>query len=249
MSMGGALPLFEYDLFIPRYRPLSSGAWKLLIAPMVLCPGYWSGTVLVTEMAGLIRDGVTWMSMTPMELESQETGIRLAHGHVLIYGLGMGWSALVSALREEVETVTVVERDPEILALHRELDVFSQIPPEARAKIRLLEGDALAHVPDGPVDLLMPDIWARIAGGPQRVEEVRRMQANVGAKSVYFWGQEMEIARHLRQKGHSLDATGIAGAIADFGLPLIGLELPSYPERLAAAADRYLRPESAAISQ
>ncbi len=239
MSIPG-LPVFQTDLFLPRYRPLQSGRWEVRVAGAVLAPGYWSGTVLVEGMAALIRDGATWMSMTPMELESQEIGVRLAHGHVLVFGLGMGWSAMASALIEAVTAVTVVEFDPDVLALHRALDLFAQLPPAARDKIRLFEGDAYRYQPDRPVDLLMPDIWLPLMNDG-RVDEVRRMQANVQAGSIYFWGQEMEIARHAVAAGRRLDPEGIAATIADFGLPLIGPALPGYPEKLAAAAGRWMR--------
>ncbi len=234
------LPLYQTDLFIPAYRPMRRGSWELRIAGMVLCPGYWSDVRLTVGMAALIRDGNTWMSMTPMELESQEIGVRLAHGHVAIFGMGMGWAAAVSALRDEVSAVTVVERDEKVLAMHRELDMFSQLPPAAQAKIRVVQGDAYEWRPDAPVDLLMPDIWLPLMSDG-RVAEVRRMQANVQAKEVYFWGQEMEVARHARAAGRSFDAAGIAATVADFDLPLIGPAFPGYPEKLAAAAERHMR--------
>jgi hypothetical protein len=231
--------LFRTDLFLPRYRPLQRGDWHLQLVPMNIAPGYWSGPALVTDMAVLQRHGRTWMSMTPMELESQEIGVRLARGHVLIYGLGMGWSAAASALRDPVESVTVVEVDPDVLALHGELDLFAQLPSAARAKVRLVEGDAYRYLPDRPVDLLMPDFWLPLFSDG-RVEEVRRMQANVGARSIYFWGQEMEIARHAVAAGRALDAGGIAATVADFALPLIGPDLPDYAARTEAAARRWM---------
>ncbi len=166
--------------------------------------------------------------------------MRLAHGHVVVFGLGMGWSAVASAVRPEVTAVTVVERDPEVIALHRELDLAAQLAPEARAKIRIVEGDAHAWRPDRPVDLLMPDIWLPLVSDG-RVEEVRRMQENVGAAQIYFWGQELEIARHAAAAGRRLDEDGIRATIAAFGLPLIGPAHPGYAERLGQAAERHMR--------
>ena len=234
------LPGFATDLFIPHYRALTSGDWALRIGGMGLSQGYWSPAVLMSVLPMLLRRGVVWMSLTPMEVESAQIGIGLSHGHVVIMGLGMGWAAAATAMRAEVTAVTVVERDPDVLALHRELDLFAQLPEAARAKIRLIEGDAFAYAPDAPVDLLMPDIWLPLIND-RRVEEVREMQANVDAASVYFWGQELEIARHARAAGRALDAEGIAATIADFGLPLIGAEWPDYPVLVAAAAQRWMR--------
>lgn len=232
-------PLFQYDLFIPTYTSGHCGAWEVRHAGLVICSGYWGKVYLVPNMAALVRNGHTWMSMTPFELESQEIGVRLSRGHVVIMGMGMGWAAAVCALRDEVTAVTVVELDPEILEFHRTLDVFSQLPPAARAKIRVEQGDAYRWTPAEPVDLLMPDIWP-LAVSDGRVDEVRRMQANVQAASVYFWGQELEIARHAVAAGRDLDDAGIAATVADFGLPLIGLDYPGYAAMLSTAAHRHM---------
>lgn len=229
------LPMYRTDLFIPAYAPVRGENWEVRHAGFVLCQGYWSPPSGVSGMAALTRHGKTWMSMSPMELESQEIGVRLAEGDVVIFGMGMGWVTAVTALREQVRSVTVVELDPEVLELHRRLDVFSQLPAEARAKIRVEQGDAYGWTPDRPVDLLMPDIWLPLVSDG-RVEEVRRMQANVQARSIYFWGQEMEIARHAVAAGRALDDDGIAATIAEFGLPLIGPAYPGYTEKLVAAA-------------
>lgn len=234
------LPQFQTDLFVPRYQPMRHGDWEVRVAGMVLVPGYWSGTVMVQSMAALLRNGLSWMSMTPYEIESQEIGVRLSRGHVLIYGLGMGWSTAACALREEVTAVTVVERDRDVIALFDALGVAGQLPPSARAKIRVVEGDAFAYRPGARVDLLMPDIWHPLVSDG-RVGEVQRMQANVGAGAVYFWGQEMEIARHAVAAGRELDPAGIAATIADFGLPLIGPAFPDYAAKLALVARRWMR--------
>ena len=239
MAVPGLTP-FAYDLFVPAYRPMRSGEWEVRHAGAVLCPGYWSPPQLVLGMAALVRGRETWMSMTPLELESQEIGVRLARGHVVVFGYGMGWSAVASALRPEVAAVTVVERDPAIIALHEALDIAAQLPAEARAKIRVVEGDAYAWRPDGPVNLLMPDIWLPLVSDG-RVEEVRRMQANVRADAVYFWGQELEIARHAVAAGHSLDDRGIRATIAGFGLPLIGPDYPGYAETVRRVAGTHMR--------
>jgi len=159
---------------------------------------------------------------------------------VLIFGLGMGWAAAATAMRDMVTRVTVVERDPDVLALHRTLGMFEQLPPEARAKLVIVEGDAFAWRPDASVDLLMPDIWLPLVSDG-RVDEVARMQAHVGARSIYFWGQELEIARHAAAAGRALDVEGIATTVAEWGLPLLGPDTPDYPAKLAAASARWMR--------
>ncbi|MFM2045656.1 MAG: hypothetical protein RLY86_4232 [Pseudomonadota bacterium] len=239
----GLGPLFATDLFVPTYRPIQATNWRLTLAPMVLTKGYWSPARLVTNMAALIRqeaDGriTTWMSMTPMEMESQEIGVRHCRGHVLVYGLGMGWAAVNAALRAEVTAVTVVEYDPAVIGMIDTLGILDQLPDSAREKITIRQGDAHSYVPDRPVDTLMADIWQPLYGRG-RVGEVRGMQANCRAAEVYYFGQEIEIAMYAREAGLDLDADGIARVVADMGLPLIGPGLPDYPERVRAAAGQW----------
>jgi voltage-gated potassium channel Kch len=225
---------------LPLYRPLEAGRWRLTRAGPVLCRGYWGAMRLVPQVAALLRDDETWMSLSPLECESQQLGIDHARGHVVVFGLGMGWSAATSALRPQVTRVTVVERDPEVIALHRALGLFDRLPGGAGSKVGIVAGDALAWTPDAPVDLLMPDIWLWLVSDG-RVAEVRRMQDNVASAGVYFWGQELEIARHARAAGRALDADGIAATVAGFGLPLVGWDAPDAPARIAAAADAWMR--------
>ncbi len=229
------VPVFKTDLFIPHYTLINQGRWRLHSAAFSFSAGYWSPTMLVENLIGLIRDGDTWMSSAPLELESQELGIRHAAGHVLIYGMGMGWCAINCALIPAVTRVTVVELDPDILALHRELNLLAQIPEEARAKLHVVQGDAYEYIPNMPVDLLMPDIWLPLMNDG-RVEEVQRMQAKVGAAKVYFWGQELELARHAVAAGREMDSDGIAATAAEFGLPLLGPDLPDYAEKVRKAS-------------
>ena len=115
-------------------------------------------------------------------------------------GLGMGWATANAALRPEVTAVTVVEFDPEVIAMIEEIGVFEQLPPDAQAKITVVRGDALTYAPDQPADTLLADIWLPI-NGDGRADQVRAMLANTGASRVYFWGQEMVIARMARDAG------------------------------------------------
>jgi hypothetical protein len=180
------------------------------------------------------------MSLTPLEIESEQIGVEAAYGNVVILGLGMGWATAACALKPEVTRVTVIERDPDVIALHAELDLFSRLPGRAGDKVRIVRADALAWVADAPVDVMIADIWLPLVSDG-RIGEVRRMQANVAATQVYFWGQELEIARHARAAGCDCDRAGIAATVADFALPLIGPDELDYPARLRAAADGWMR--------
>ncbi len=223
------------------YRPMEHGGWTVRRwGNDIPLRGYWSPARPVSGVISLDRGSDTWMSLMPSEIESQQIGVDCARGHVAVFGLGLGWSTALCALKDEVEAVTVVERDRELLALHRELGLFDRLPGGAGAKVRIVESDAFAWDPDRAVDLLMADIWLPIIGG-DRVAEVRRMQANVGAARIYFWGQELEIARHAVAAGRRrLDDVEIADTVREFGLPLAGLDSPGYSDRLRYAVEQWM---------
>jgi hypothetical protein len=239
--MGVALDHYPTPDVAALYRPQAAGAWELTVTPLVVCPSYWGQARMVADLAVLQKDSDVWMSLAPMEIESQAIAVAAASGHVVIMGLGMGWAAAECACRAEVSAVTVVERDPEVIALHRALGLFGRLPNNRGRKVNVVEGDAYLWKPDQPVDLLLADIWLPLIDMADRAEEVRRMQANIGAERVYFWGQELEIARHAVAAGRELDAAGIAATITDFGLPLVGPDTPDYAARLQAAAKAWMR--------
>ena len=229
------------DTVASLYRPVERGGWTVRRwGDGIPLRGYWSPARPVSGVISLDRGSDTWMSLMPVEVESLQTGVDCAAGHVAVFGLGLGWSTALCAVKAEVEAVTVVERDSALIALHGELGLFDRLPGAAGAKVRIVEGDAFAWRPDRAVDLLTADIWLPIVGG-DRVAEVRRMQANVGAARVYFWGQELEIARHAAAAGRRrLDDGEIADTAREFGLPLAGLNSPGHAARLRAAAGQWL---------
>ncbi|HEX8308588.1 MAG TPA: hypothetical protein VF645_09250 [Allosphingosinicella sp.] len=231
----------QADLVAALYRPIEQGGWIVRRwGNGIPLRGYWGPVRPVSGVISLDRGSDTWMSLMPVETESQQTGVDCATGHVAVFGLGLGWSAALCALKQEVESVTVVERDSSLIALHGRLGLFDRLPGGAGGKVEIVEGDAFTWRPNRPVDLLAADIWLPIVGG-DRVEEVRRMQSNVGAHQVYFWGQELEIARHAVAAGRlRLDDAEIADTAREFGLPLAGLHSPDYAARLSAAAEQWM---------
>ncbi|MFM5948305.1 MAG: hypothetical protein ACKOPM_03605 [Novosphingobium sp.] len=223
------------------YRPQAARDWALTIEPMVFSPGYWGAARLVEELVALLRGDDVWMSLAPLELESQAIGIAAARGHVVVMGLGLGWAAAECALRDTVDLVTVIEADPAVIALHRDLDLFARLPEQCGGKVRIVPHDAMTWRTDRTVDVMIADIWLPLIGADDRAAEVRQMQANVAAQEVYFWGQELELARQAVARGLAIDAAGIAAVADTWGLPLVGPETPDYATRTRAAAKAWMR--------
>ena len=61
------------------------------------------------------REWKVWMSLTPMELHTQNSGIRAATKKVVIAGLGMGWLFRQIAKKKTVKEIVVIEKDRNLL--------------------------------------------------------------------------------------------------------------------------------------
>ncbi len=193
--------MFSTDLYLPEYRLGTVGRWRLTRGGFAIERGYHTGTWCVWGLPALLRDTngdgktwETWMSLSPLEIESQGIAPRHAHGHTVVMGLGMGWVAINVALNPAVRRVSVIERDPEVIALFSWSNALANLPAEVKNKIEIIQADALKWRPDPglEVDFLYADIW-RALEEPQTLAEVRRMQSNVRSEMIYYWGQELTL--------------------------------------------------------
>ena len=149
----------------------------------------------------LKRAGKTIMSDTFDELEDHFTFVAEATGKVLISGLGLGLVAIAVAVKPNVESVTVVERDPDVIAL--------TAPYLPKGKIEIVHADVNEWTPPKGAnwDRAWHDIWDEIT--PRSLPEMRRIRdrfrRNVDAQS--FWSGP-EVYFHTGRRNRFL----IAGA-------------------------------------
>ncbi len=235
------LPVFAPHWHMPQYPEGAVGPWRMRRTGMGLDRGYHSGPCVTPGSTVLMRQSATggwetWMSLSPLEVESQELACQHARGHTVVMGLGMGWVAANIALQPAVDRVTVVERDGDVLELFGLCRVLEGLPESATRKMELVRADALQWQPQGtPVDFLYADIWLNLAE-PETLAEVQRMQANVRAAQVYFWGQELVLGAMASAQA----APGAPGwpeavdqAVRDTGLPLMVQTAEGYANFIA----------------
>jgi hypothetical protein len=81
---------------------------------------YWETQGAPLQDVPVLRlDGKVWMSLTPMEVQSNFMAIRLAHGRVGTGGLGLGYFVQRVLEKPEVEHVVAYELREEVLELYR----------------------------------------------------------------------------------------------------------------------------------
>jgi len=236
-----------WGLHIPPYRAIEHRGWRIRTVLLAAEIGYWGNPLPMRPISQLTGPGGgagtdTWMSTSAFEIESQLVGLMAVRGTCVVFGFGMGWITVNTALKPEVDRVIVVERDPEVLALADLSGVFDGLSSEMRDKIELVEADALSWRPAGPVTTLQADIWPNMYEHSV-LADVRRMQANVGAEQVYFWGQEAEFVRQaMAHHGGDADLDWpmireiVAGPI---GLPLTLPDWPDYPKAIMSGVRHF----------
>lgn len=114
----------------------------------------------------LLEDGRLWMSVTPNEVNTMAAPVAEARGRVLAFGLGLGYFAYMAAEKEEVASVTVVEQNPDVIALFT-AQLLPRFPN--RHKLRIVQDDAFtfaaAHYPEHAYDFCFTDLWHDVSDG------------------------------------------------------------------------------------
>lgn len=146
----------------------------------------------------LLENDRVWMSIVMSEIESMEEGIRMAHGNVVTYGLGLGYYAFMAAQKPEVEKVTAVELSPDVIHLFK-THILPQFPhPE---KIEIVEGDAyefLKHQKDGAFDVGYADFWAGVLDGPELYLKFLPLTKRFTHTAFEYWIETVFIDLYFR---------------------------------------------------
>ena len=98
-----------------------------------------------------------WMSLNPNEIETMKPFIKKGKGDVLVLGLGMGYVPYMISLKEEVKSVTIIEKDQDIIDLFNNL-IYPKF--KYKQKIKIIKDDAIKYVEENQrYDYIFADLW------------------------------------------------------------------------------------------
>ena len=98
-----------------------------------------------------------WMSLNPNEILTMKPFIDKGKGHVLVLGLGMGYVPFMLANKKEVKSITIVEKDQEIINLFKSL-IFPKFIN--KDKINIVKDDAIEYAKNhNRFDYIFADLW------------------------------------------------------------------------------------------
>ena len=146
----------------------------------------------------------TWMS--DAEWHDHRRVLAVARGRVVVTGLGLGCVVRAMLARGRVEHVTVVEREPDVIAM-----VWPALALAYGDRVALHRADALTgELPAGEWDLAWHDIWPTISAAHIPDMFALRLRYRGRARRQLCWGEGLawaELGDHVRAR--------LIGQIAD----------------------------------
>ena len=148
------------------------------------------------EFPAVLEDGNEWMTLTPVDLDTSDDAIDRAHGKVVTFGLGLGYYAYMVSEKENVESITVIEKSADVIALFKEhiLPQFSH--PE---KVRIINADAFEYaefdMPPEHYDVAFVDTWRDASDGAPMYERMKKLEHLSPDTEFIYWIENFLISR------------------------------------------------------
>ena len=148
----------------------------------------------------VFEDGREWMAIKPNEIETMKVPIEKANGKVVTFGLGMGYFAYMASLKENVSSVTIVERDKNVISLFK-----THILPyfQNADKIKIVESDAFDYVKNQMssegFDYAFVDLWHDTSDGVDLYVKMKKLEHFSKNTKFEYW-IEKSILVTIRKK-------------------------------------------------
>ena len=148
------------------------------------------------EFPAVLEDGNEWMTLTPVDLDTSDEAIERAHGKVVTFGLGLGYYTYMVCEKENVESITVVERSEDVIALFKEYILPQFSHPE---KVRIVNADAFEYaehtMPAERYDVAFVDTWRDASDGAPMYERMKALEHLSHGTEFIYWIENFLISR------------------------------------------------------
>jgi hypothetical protein len=137
------------------------------------------------DMPVLKESGTVWMSPAISEMESMKDGIKKGYGKCLAMGLGIGFLPYLWLLKDEVENVTVVEFNKDVINLFEKY-----IRPQFKTAkmLEIIHGDAFDYYDEvflNQFDYVYVDFWESTEDGLEFYTKL--MEKKIDLPHVDYW--------------------------------------------------------------
>ena len=134
------------------------------------------------------ENGREWMAIKPNEIETMRAPIEKAQGRVLVYGLGIGYFAFMVSQKQNVESVTIIERDENVISLFKK-HILPQFPN--KNKITVVRSDAFEYAENrmqkGEFTYIFTDLWHDVSDGVDLYVKMKKYETLCPNSKFEYW--------------------------------------------------------------
>ncbi len=157
-----------------------------------------------------IQNDEIWMAVTPNEIKTAQSYVDEAKGRVITFGLGLGYYPYMVSLKPDVESVTIVEKDENVINLFQKF-ILPQF--KHKDKIKIIQADAYEVLTNKTqmtqYDYIYIDIWH----GPEEgvYHYIKMKQIEKRDDLVFHYWLQPSILAYLRRAMIALLQENLAG--------------------------------------
>ncbi len=144
----------------------------------------------------VLENGNEWMTLTPVDLDTSVEAIEKAHGKVITFGLGLGYYAYMVSRKPEVESITVIEKSPDVIKLFKD-EILPQF--DRGDKVRVINADAFEYaekiMPEEGYDFAFVDTWRDASDGLPMYERMKKLEHLSGGTEFSYWIEGFILSR------------------------------------------------------
>ncbi len=136
----------------------------------------------------VLQNSREWMTVTPHEIRTTAPAVKESFGNVLTYGLGLGYFPYSASLKENVKSVTVVEKDKRVIELFEEY-ILPQFPQ--KQKIKIICDDAFRFAREETsktfYDFIFADTWHDPSDGVEMYTRFKDCEKYSPDSKYMYW--------------------------------------------------------------
>jgi hypothetical protein len=180
----------NWQIKILKYKPYEAFVYndleKLPDGRIIPKIGYFNEEY---NYPAILENNREWMLITPNEINTMQVPIENANGNVLTYGLGLGYFAYMISLKENVNKITIIENNEDIINIFKKY-LLPQF--KFKNKIEIINDDALNYATKKlNYDYVFVDIWHDPSDGIDLYLKFKKLEVK-GIKYDYWIEQTMK---------------------------------------------------------
>lgn len=145
----------------------------------------------------ITKDNVVWMSTDPNEINTMEAYINLVHGHLLVFGLGLGYFPYMSYLKGNIKEITIIENDQKVIDI---FNAYIKDKLDIKIPLHIVKSDAFTYIKNHDLssfDSVFVDIWHSPEDGLPLYIKFKSLFKKYNL-DIYYWLNKSLIAMFRR---------------------------------------------------